>query len=340
MLDDFKAQLPYAEKLAAMMNGDDKQRRYNIAYFGGEPLLNISTIFEIDDYLKSINFPVAMSHIQTNSMLLTSEMSREIKERGIAMSYSFDGLTDSVQSIAIHEQQLASGLINQDAKIMIDGETVDKLVENYMYFLKLGFKKPDFTFVRDDIWSTESLATAKQTIHDLVDVLINLTRTTNEVHVVGFVKLWLMDTLSSKVFGRRDFTCFAGRNGFAFTPSRVIYPCSRFYSNDKFRLVDVNKDVVYEDTIAELKTKLNLCSATECDSCSVKPYCFTGCAYTQLLNGNCERMVPVAGYCALLDIVQSETMRFYRELRDLDVFKKFIHDEVGNGITVNEVRRQ
>ena len=326
-LDDFKAQLPIARKLAKLMNPDGE--KFNIAYFGGEPLLNIDVVFQINDYLRSIDFPIGFSHIQTNSLLLTPEILAGVNARGVGMSYSFDGLTDTRENIVVHEQQLASGLIGTSAKIMVSGDTIDQLNDNYEYFLNLGFKDPDFSFVRDDVWTEESLKIAADVVPALVDRLIDLTLTTGELHLVGFVKLNILDSFVNTVYGRRDFTCFAGRNGFALTPDRVIYPCSRFYANDEFRLADANLDVIYKDVVEELRRKLSTKTAHECGSCKLKKYCNTGCAYSQLINGDRQRLKPISGYCKLLEITYAESMRLYRELRETPQLKNFINEKAG-----------
>ena len=336
-VNDVEVQLPYAQRLSALMDpGFTKHTEYSVDYFGGEPLLNFDTILELHDRLFSKGvLPVCNEHIQTNALLMTREKLDAIYRRGINMSYSFDGLWDPPESIAEHERLLDEGLlIPNHAKVMVSSEHAGDLVENYAYFAdKLGWDMPDFMFVRDDIWSPEDVETVKEQLHILVDDMVKrtLADTNNRCYSVGCINLAINDIVYGRVCGKRDFTCHAGRFGMVFTHERKIYPCTRFYTNDKCILADVTTGEVYHETIDKLTQLFNTHIMEECMSCSIRPYCNTGCAYTQYLFGDEQRMKPVPSVCEITKACYAEALRYCKLLEDNPAFRYMLaHFGLGN----------
>ena len=331
-LDVFLKQFNRINELSYMLD-DNFDGKYQITYFGGEPLLNYETILQIDDYIKN-NKNVEFSHIQTNGLLYTDSMKKELDNRNIHVGYSFDGISESNDRKCQYEDSINNCLLNHDPKIMIDNNNINTIVDNYKYFLNFGKKNnvhvnPDFTFVRDNIWDDKSIEILKTNITKLVDLLVKLTISTNKLHYVGFIKTFILDIIISSKFGKRNFCCFAGHNGFALTPDGIIYPCSRFYSNDKYKLYDSNVDVFYHKNINFLKSVINPKNYDECKSCNIYKHCNGGCHFSQLENGDFKRMKPIDSYCKILKFVYSEVVRYYDLVKNEQSFKKFINDETG-----------
>lgn len=329
-VEDVKAQLPYAHRLSALMDPEFvNHQEYAVDYFGGEPLLNFDTILELHDQLFSRGvLRVTSEHVQTNALLMTREKLDELNKRRIHMSYSFDGLWDPPESIAVHEQLLAEGVLQPDmAKVMVAPEHAGDLLENYAYFVdKLGWTLPDYTFVRDDIWSSADVDTAKVQLHLLVDDMVARTKASKDgkCYCVGCISLPINDMVCGKMRGKRSFTCHAGRYGMVFTHDRKIYPCTRFYTNDKCMLADVNTGEVYEDTIRRLAQLFNTHVVEECVNCKIRQFCNTGCAYSQYMNGNEERMKPIASVCELTKACYTEALRYAKLLEDTQAFRNFL----------------
>ena len=329
-VDDVRAQLPLAKKVSMLMDSNFSGG-YAVAYFGGEPLLNYETIIALHDQVFSTGeVNVVHEHVQTNALLLTEEKLVALNERGVDVSYSFDGLWDPPESIAVHEQLLANGLLGADcAKIMIAPQHAGDLMENYAYFVdRLGWTSPDFTFVRDDVWSDEATEMVCAQMHMLIDDIVarTLSDKNGRVFRVGFVDLALKDMVVGKKIGKRDFSCFAGRNGMVLTHARQIYPCTRFYTNGECMLADANTGEVNDDEIKRLGELLNTHVMTECMSCELRPYCNAGCAYTQYVHGDRQRMRPVANYCKIIKTCFREAIRYANMLRDHTPFRRLVGD--------------
>ena len=328
-LEDFKAQFVYAETLSRAID-PEFTGRWQVMYFGGEPLMNIDVVKQIHRYLKTVGAEVEFEHVQTNALLLTPGLLDWLRREGVGMSYSFDGLWDSPESIRVHEQLLAEGLLDHNAKTMVAPEHVDRLVENFEYFVGLGWTCPDFTFVRDHGWTDAAVARAVAQVHALVDLMIDRTLRdpAGRCFCTGFVKLALENVVVNSRCGRRNFTCFAARRGYAFTPTRVVYPCSRFYTNNAQPLLDANTGEVFTETVDHLRTALDVTTVPECADCAIGRFCNTGCAYMQLCNGDGVRMKPIEGYCALLRYVYSEALRYHRALRGTPALLELLKNDL------------
>ena len=332
-LDDFKAQFAYIHTLSKLIDPSFGIEGWNIAYFGGEPLMNIDAIRDINDFLRTTDVKINFQHIQTNALLMTRELVDELGQRGIGWSYSYDGVWDSAESIEVHERLLKEGLINRYAKIMIAPEHVGRIVENYQYFVDHGWTNPDLSFVRDIDWTDEAAQVCAQQVTSLVDLMIDQTLADvgqgDRCFCAGFIQLALMDMVVNKRIGKRDYTCHAGRNGYAFTPARVVYPCSRFYHNELYPLLDANTGEVFTGNIEHLSTALNTHNMPDCSDCAIEPYCNTGCAYTQLCCGDYKCMRPVKAYCTVLRHVYSETLRYFNALKHTAGLKELLNDKLG-----------
>lgn len=328
-IDDVKAQLPYATRLSALMDPEfTNKMTYAVDYFGGEPLLNFDMILALHDQLFSQVLPVQSERVVTNALLLTRERLDELNNRGINISYSFDGLWDPPESIAVHERLLQEGVLRPNyAKVMVAPEHAGDLLDNYAYFVdKLGWNFPDFTFVRDDVWSHEAVDKVKQQVHLLVDDMVarTLASVDGTCYCVGCISLPLNDMVCGTIRGKRDFTCHAGRYGMVFTHDRKIYPCTRFYTNDKCILADANTGVVYEDTVRKLSKMFNTHIMEECKVCKIRPYCNTGCAYAQYMYGEEKRMKPIPSVCEIKKVCYVEALRYAKLLEDNQAFRRML----------------
>ncbi len=328
-VEDVEAQLPYVQRVSRLMDPTfTEDTQYVIDYFGGEPLLNFDTILALHDRVFSRNVVQFHSeHVVTNALLLTWEKLDELNKRNIYMYYSFDGIWDPPESIAVHEQFLAEGLLKPDAaKTMIAPEHAGDIVENYLYFVdQLGWTCPGFMFIHDDVWSRETVDIAKQQLHKLVDIMVARTlASADKCYCVKCINLAIADMIRCKLHGKRDFMCFAGRYGMLLTPDRKIYPCPRIYMDDKYMLVDANTGKVFEDQIRKLVYGFNTSNMSECDGCEIQYCCKTGCAYTQYLFGEEQRMKPVPVICELIKACYAEAMRYCKLLAHNAAFKKML----------------
>ena len=311
---------------------------FEIGYFGGEPLLNLKTIIEIDDFL-SKEGRKEFSHIQTNGTILTKEIVNTLKDHNIEWSYSYDGIWQDktiynhkeIQKLDMKERVKEDIFSYRSPKIMIGKNSISTLLENYKYFENLGIKNPDFTLVRDDIWSKEDISLYDKSLSILVDYLIEKTLETKQIDSIGLIDLYFADTIAGTKWGKRSFGCFSGANGVVITPVGIIYPCTRFYSNNKFPLYDCINDICYEDNIEFLQSTSDPRNYEKCKKCKIYKYCNAGCSYSALEKNNFKSQEPIDSVCEMLRVSYKYTYKYYRMVSDKVDYLGYIFRRYFNG---------
>ena len=312
--------------------------KFEIGYFGGEPLLNLKTILEIDDFLTKEKRK-EFSHIQTNGTILTKEIINTLNEHNIDWSYSYDGIWQDpiiynhkeIQKLNMKERVKEDIFAHRSPKIMIGKNSINTLLENYQYFETLGIINPDFTLVRDDIWDENDFKIYDENLKKLIEYLIEKTLSTKQVHSIGLIDLYIADTIAGNMWGKRSFGCFSGANGVVITPTGVIYPCTRFYSNDKFPLYDCNNDIIYYDNIKFLQETSDTRNYQKCKSCPLYKYCNAGCSYSALEKNDFKSQEPIDSVCEMLRISYKYAYHFYKKLSKEINFFDYISRRYFNG---------
>jgi len=314
--------------------------QYHISYFGGEPTLNWDIIeyslpkFKADPRCHSYN-------MISNGLELNEERVKWMKENNLGISLSFDGLWNDVSRPMAtghasfekyrEKKDLLKSLTN-GCKVMVHPNNFKTMTENYVFFVEeYGFPNPDFSLVRDDIYTEEDLKIFNVEIKRLADKMIEYNkagrRTTN-----GLFLLYTLDTIIGKKYGKRKFGCFAGTHGAGFTPDGKYFPCARFASGKDYELMDANtKEINYENVNLLKQPKMtDPREFEECQGCSLYNYCNAGCTFSQLKNGNQERAKPIDSVCKLLKMCYRESGRIMKELKDNETYKYAINNSLNN----------
>lgn len=319
-------------KLLEIYNKDD----YHISYFGGEPLLN----WDIIRYSlpKFYNDPKCSSVVViTNGLLLDKEKLDFLKKYNCGISLSFDGIWQNyTRPLANGEDSLKKYIQNKDlfnsilsgCKVMLDPKFFHLLTENYQFFVdEYNFNFPDFSLIRDDIYTPEDIKTFDKEITRLADKVIEYNKA-GKISNVGLFTLYLSDTLAGSMFGKRTHGCFVGVGGALYAPDGKFYPCERFNSDSdkigRFELYDAVTDTLNLDNINYLKQPKisNPNEFPKCKKCELYQFCNSGCTYSQMLNSknkNLDYSEPINSVCKLLKMCYREAFRVYRELKDYKI---------------------
>ena len=310
--------------------------QYHISYFGGEPLLNWELIkqaiplFSEDERCNS-------QVIISNGLLLTQEIIDYIKKNGVGFSWSFDGIWQDMnrphvtfrETLSEYKEKL--DLIKQvslSSKVMVSPNTIYTLTENLEFFVdECQIYNPDFSLVRDDIWSSDDIKNFKVESRRLVDRIIKYYLDGVNVSV-GLYNLALLDMYIGKKQGKRPFGCFAGCHGVGYFPNGDWYPCARFGASKEYLLMDSNGNVDIENI-----NKLNQPNITnpqtyeECQDCKLYNYCNAGCTYSQLkINGDGQLSAsPVPSVCELFKIIYDDTLYINDKLKDVQNYQVYLN---------------
>lgn len=309
--------------------------RLNLSFFGGEPLLNFELIQYVTRVLKKLPIETQLVII-TNMTEITQDMVDWIKENGVGVSWSFDGISTASTRPALPQFLKKEGKIYKDiselyedklplikqltngCKIMIAPSNSASMAENLEFFVEHGIVSPDYSLVRDDIWTKDDLINFKNDLRKLGDKYIEYIKNDQYVNI-GFFTLTILDNLFGLTFQKRTFGCFAGVHGAVLTTDGKFYPCARF-SDKKVMEIDENYSFRY------WQEKFNPVNFDKCQSCDLYNVCNAGCTYSQIRNDN----KPLDSICELFHMIQEETQRIVHELKDEKTFQAVIKNALKN----------
>lgn len=256
------------------------EERFTTTFFGGEPLLN----WDLIEYILPIvaNDPKC-EHIilPTNALKLSYYMISDLEKYNVEISLSFDGLW--AQDAHIETLRLWKDQLNLNPKCMISPNRNQTIKGNYMWFVE-GFEtpNPDFTIVRDKIWSKTDITKFKREIRDLAIQVVKYNKEGIQT-LPGPFSLYILDMLVGKKHGKRPFGCFAGHSGGGFMPDGLVYPCARFGSHKKLWLFDSIKKKEQDVNLTNnLLMVQNPKKFPRCQKCELYEYCNAGCLYSEL----------------------------------------------------------
>lgn len=313
-----------------MQKSGDKD--YHVSFFGGEPLLNWDLITHAVPYLKSDKKCKGINII-TNLTMIDEEKSQFLKDNGVGVSWSFDGMSsnesrpllpllentnpetgelfDGILSMYEYKKDIIKDLTN-GCKVMIwPGNTKD-MKENFEFLLDWGIEHPDFSIVRDDVWTADDIKQFRYECERLTDFWIEKLKS-GQACSVGFLRLAILDTLYGLVKGKRPFGCFAGSNGGVLMSSGEFYPCARFASKKIMKMDEQYNFKYYQDIF-------NPKNFDKCEPCDLKQVCNAGCTYSQIMNDN----KPLDSICELFHVYYEQALRVVDECRDVPTFQNLV----------------
>lgn len=327
---------------------------YHISYFGGEPLMNFDIIkhtlpkFKEDKRCKS-------TVVITNGSEITEEIRDFLKKYDCSISWSFDGINQAKNrplangknsfDVLIEKKDLLKSLTNS-CKVMLDGKAFINMVENFEFFVNdFGFNMPDFSLVRDNIYTQKDIETYKIEIKKLADKIIAYNhgyenyedfiskKTPDRTPIycnVGLFRLYILDTIVNKRYGKRNHGCFVGVSGGVYTTEGDVYPCERFRSVKKMQIYDAKTKTFNKENI-DFLAKPEVSdprSYEDCKKCEIYEFCNAGCTWSQLVNGRFKESKPVESVCQLLKLSYEQALRVFRECPDS--FRDRIINELKN----------
>ena len=305
---------------------------FHVSFFGGEPLLNWELIkhavpkLTADPKCKGIN-------IITNLTMIDEEKAKFLKEHGVGISWSFDGMSsnetrpllpllentnpetgelfDGILAMYEYKKDIIKGLTN-GCKVMIWPGNIKDMTENFEFLISWGIEHPDFSIVRDDVWTADDIRVFRVECERIADKWIENLKA-GQACSVGFLRLAILDMLYGIVKGKRPFGCFAGTHGGVLMSSGEFYPCARFASK-KIMKMDPEYDFKY------YQEQFNPYNYDKCQGCDLKQVCNAGCTYSQVTNDN----KPLDSVCELFHIYYEQAMRVVEECKDVPLFQDLI----------------
>lgn len=309
--------------------------KFHITFFGGEPLLNMELIKHATHKVRNDPFYSKRLHavsIISNMTLINDEIADWLEENQVGINWSFDGISSnetrpviknmgenkgysSVFEMYNEKQHLIRRLTkwSKTCKVMIFPGNVDAMTENFEFLVEFGIPCPDFSVVRDDIWSIEDLQHFRREVRRLADKQIEYL-SQGKLAICGLFNLPLQDMLIGLTKQKRPFGCFAGVSGSVMAVDGSFYPCARFGSKKVLPMKGEEYNFSYFQKIFNPKTY------NKCKGCELYKVCNAGCTYSQIRNGN----KPVDSVCELFHMYYDEAIRIVDKCKDFPTFQDYM----------------
>lgn len=264
--------------------GSDK--KFNVSFYGGEPLLNWDCIKHSLEYSKEKGYDISFG-VTTNLTILTDEMIKYFKEYNVHLLISIDGRKEthdrnrdnSFDLVLENVKRLfENGLENQiEARSTIMPYKCNELSKDIEYLIELGFKTISPVIVRDTLWQEEDYDNLMEGLVLTWELYFGLWNDNKPV------KIKLCDDYIDKdlVLGnkKQQEVCRAGDcNSCSIGVYGEIMPChQRHLIDDKFDefrngfiTSDELKDVNFNNYTRKSKTY-------DCEQCEARVICKGGC---------------------------------------------------------------
>ncbi len=294
-------------------------KKLDIAFFGGEPLLNFTLMKEVVQYAQKRGEESCKEfgfNITTNASLLNNEMITFLKENKIKPLISFDGPKEiqdtqrpfkngkrsSYDVIAPKIKKLLEILPDSQCRATIVGSTnllaVDKALS------EIGFRSKYLTAVSWPLFNNNDTPLPNRDLAGMFnraeaeaqDLLTGI-KERNLERLNGLKDSGvLFFSLEGFVNGqKRFFPCGAGRSHMAVSCSGDVYLCHRFVGSKAHRLGnifsgDLDRDI-YQTSALQFQD--------ECKNCFAKYLCAGGC-YHDNLGTTGSIFEPNKDMCALM----------------------------------------
>lgn len=312
----------------------DPLGKFHLTFFGGEPLLNMPVIKHATKKCRSGEYAERLHALSiiSNMTLINDEIADWLDENRVGISWSFDGISSnesrpviknmgenkgysSVFEMYNEKQHLIRRLTkySKTCKVMIFPGNVDAMTENFEFLVDFGIPCPDFSIVRDDIWSTDDLQHFRREVRRLADKQIEYL-SKGILAINGMFNLPLQDMLLGMTKNKRPFGCFAGVSGSVMSVDGDFYPCARFGSKKVLPMKGDEYNFSYFQHIFNPKTY------DKCKGCDLYKVCNAGCTFSQIRNGN----KPVDSICELFHMYYDETIRIVEKCKDMPAFQDYI----------------
>lgn len=281
-----------------MFSNTPLEERIEIAFFGGEPLLEFDLITKITEMIE--NHPVFSKErvdlsIVTNGTIFTNEIADFVNKHNMVFGISCDGhsvVQNKFRRFA--DGKPSSDIVKNTIKLAIKSLpcvlvnsvhnpiTFKYLPQVLDYFSSLGLRRiylnPDYSA----IWTKPDIKTLPEVYGWIGEKYINY-------YIQGTPRyISLIDNKIAVILRggyKTDERCRMGSGEFAFAPNGNVYPCERLIENG-----DENSHFIGNVNTGIELSNLSCNNASggsinkECMTCGIKEYCMNWCGCSNFMS--------------------------------------------------------
>jgi uncharacterized protein len=297
----------------------DAIKDLNITIFGGEPLLEIESIYGILDYCRMLEKKVPSKKISfsvtTNGTLITEEILKKIDGRFLLLlsidgnekthnkyrkyrngNGSFNDVFPKIELIREYQKWLG-------VRMTVHPNTVEYLSENVKFLFDSGINQFIIGTAYGPIWEKRALLLYEK---EMTKISRFYQHNRTSMRITFFED---EDKIFLNVWG-----CSAGRNSVTIDYDGNIYPCIKFIGLDgptNFRLGNIYEGITNTNVRNMLATSKSNLYVT-CTNCSEKAECKGGCPAENYLE-NKSIYIPCKSQCELKKIENRVLRKFWEQ---------------------------
>jgi uncharacterized protein len=322
-----------------VMNSGSKDKLH-CTFFGGEPLLEFESMYEVLQYSdeitkitgKKINFDVT-----TNGILLNEEILKKSQGKiNYLLSIDGDEKTHNKHRITKSGGGSFSNVFNKIAlikkfqpwtgsRMTVCPDTVSDLYDNVDFLYRNGINQFIIGASIELNWDEEHLKIYEEQFTRLGEYYIEKTANKEPFRMTFFEKNQSDSDCLNGIWG-----CWAGRNHVIITYNGDIYPCSKFIGLESYNCSEFYLGNIFEG-ITNLKARERLFNMkghhfTSCQDCSDIAACAGGCPADNY-SVNRSLYVPSVTGCSITKISNRILKEFWEKKDSAESTKQKIQSE-------------
>lgn len=297
-----------------------------LTFLGGEPLLKKELIYETIDIINK-NYKDSRElfkfRITTNCTLLDDTLIKFLKKNDFTIRVSIDGdeETHNLNRVSLDNKnnykhilsniiKIQENKLNNNIRMTITKNTVDRMYKNVVYFYNLGFK--DYCLGIDNFadWDEESFQVLKEQLDRVSDFYIDKVINNEKLSID------LYDSRFTSIIGeKKNLFCSAGsKEHLTINSNGELYPCSFVCNNEKWKIGSINKGLDINKFKESIKNSLY--KGEVCKNCDIKFICggrkcgFLNYSQTGYLNKSSDNL------CKIERITYNSTKSVIKRLYD------------------------
>jgi uncharacterized protein len=306
--------------------------RVNLAFLGGEPLVNRSTLQEVTEHASALALEAGVHvgfSITTNGTLLREQDIDFFERHGFAVTVSLDGVGDTHDQLRpfksgrpSYERVMANvipllrgkGRMQVSARVTVTPRNL-RLVETLNEFIRLGFDSVGFSPMLSSPTGAEELSA--EGLGSMLEQMICCAEEFEWRVVEGahYPFLNIMNALKEIHMGtHRPYPCGAGAGYFGVSADGEFFACHRFVGDDQMSMGDLASGVDRRRQREWLQAR-HVHRQEPCRSCWARYLCGGGCHHEVLRRGRvaCDYIRGWLHHCLRAYVRLSEKRPDYLE---------------------------
>lgn len=313
------------------------QKSIGIGFYGGEPLLCKSLIYEIVQYTKKKTIKTNTKiyyKLTTNGVFLDDEFIDYAKKEGILISLSLDGNKDAHDMNRIDcagngsyekiSKTIPKLLLNNrytSVMMTVAPNTVRFLYDSICHIYSLGLISIICSLDYSAIWDESSLNELKRQYQKLAAFYYENTK--NE-------KKFFLSMFDSKInshIHRKEYCadrCRLGYEQILISTNGILFPCVQFVGDIDYQIGHVDNGI--DEDKRKSIFKQSCFEHQECQRCSIKGRCNHTCAcINKCSTGNLTEPSPVLCFSerSLIPIVDKVASKLYKNRNGMFIQKHY-----------------